>query len=64
MRLIDNNTVELEARFTEPTTNTDGTPLLDLDYSTIYIITPAGTIKAPVIQEANASGGGLIVVAI
>ena len=59
MKLVDANTVELNATFTEPNTNSDGTPLLDLDYSTIYIITPAGTIKAPLIQESNASGGGI-----
>ncbi len=58
MKLIDANTVELTATFDEPATNTDGTPLADLDYSTVYITTPAGTIKAPVIQESKPTGGG------
>lgn len=56
MRLIDANTVELEATFTEPTKSTDGSVLDDLDYSTIHIVTPAGTIKLPV-QESSAAGG-------
>lgn len=58
MRLIDANTVELDAIFDEPTLSVDGTALDDLDYSTIYITTPVGTIKSPVIQETKATGGG------
>lgn len=57
MRIVDNNTVELGFSFTEPDKSTDGSALTDLDYSTLYIITPAGTIKAPAIQESSASGG-------
>lgn len=59
MRIVDANTVELDATFTEPTVSSDGSPLTDLDYSTIYIITPAGTLKAPAIQESAATGGGV-----
>lgn len=62
MRFIDNNTVEVTATFTEPNASVDGSPLTDLDYSTVYIITPAGTIKSPAIQETQASGGGNVTI--
>ncbi len=58
MRFVDNNTVEVQADFFEPVKNTDGSALNDLDYSSVYIISPAGTIKSSAIQESAATGGG------
>ena len=60
MKLIDPQTVEIHVSYSEPTTNVDGTPLTDLAYSTIYVITPTGTIKAPVVKETSLQGGGKI----
>lgn len=57
MKLIDAQTVELTITYDEPTTNVDGTPLADMAYSTIYITSPAGTHKAPVIAAVDVHGG-------
>lgn len=58
MRLVDSSTVEIQGDFIEPTKSSDGSPLTDLAYSTIYITSPAGTIKSPQIPASKAAGGG------
>lgn len=57
MRQIDTQTVEFDISFTEPTTSVDNTPLTDLAYSTVYVTSPAGTLKAPVVAAGSVHGG-------
>ena len=59
MRIRDINTVELELSFTEPAINSDGSPLLDLAFSTIYLVTPDTKLKVLSIPASGVVGGKL-----
>lgn len=50
----------VDVMFIEPDTNADGTPLTDLDHTTIYYDIGQGTVKALDIPATAATGGGMI----
>jgi hypothetical protein len=62
MRIIDLNTVQVDASYDEPTENSDGTPLEDLAYTQVFY-QPEGA-AAPIMGAKTAAtkptGGGHI----
>lgn len=57
MKIRDISTVELDLTFTEPSVNSDGSPLLDLAFSTIYLVTPDAKLKVLAIPASGVAGG-------
>ena len=51
---------EIKVEYNEPTTNADGTSLMDLDKTTIYYDKGQGTVKAGDILTTRVTGGGTI----
>lgn len=51
----------LEYSYTEPTTNSDGSPLVDLDHTSIYVDVGAGPVKTLDVPATSPNGGGNIV---
>jgi hypothetical protein len=61
MKLIDNTTASVDAEWTEPSTNPDGSPLQDLAYSSVYYKVNGGaTIVGAKINATKLQGGGLV----
>lgn len=56
MRIVNDNSVLVDATFTEPDQNSDGTPLQDLDFSTIYY-SEGGTEESAQVSASNLMGG-------
>lgn len=61
MRIIDKQTASVDARWTEPTTNSDGTPLTDLAYSSVYYSVNNGPkIVGAKVSATKPQGGGTL----
>jgi hypothetical protein len=53
--------VEIEVIYNEPTQNADGSPIQDLDHTTIYADGGAGPNKMIDVPASSVNGGGLVV---
>lgn len=61
MLIVDNNTVSMVAQYTEPTTQTDGSPLTDLHHTNVYHqVVGSPFIKSVDIPATSPNGGGVI----
>lgn len=52
--------VTITLQYTEPSQNADGTPLRDLDHTTIYYDVGAGKIRVADVPASSPTGGGVI----
>lgn len=52
--------VTITLQYTEPSQNADGTPLRDLDHTTIYYDVGAGEVRAADVPASSPAGGGTI----
>lgn len=61
MKIIDKATVSIEASWTEPTVNADGSPLLDLAYSSVYYQVGNGPVVVGAkLPATKPTGGGAV----
>lgn len=51
---------EIEVSYNEPTANADGSPLVDLDHTSVYVDSGSGPTKVTDIPASSPNGGGAI----
>lgn len=55
---------EVSVEYTEPSTNNDGSPLIDLDHTTVYYDIGSGAVEANQVPASSPSGGATITTSI